>query len=624
MPSRRASRVRRALTAVAALQFVLAAASSDAAVRHVVVLQSLERGNLVLDSFSGNLRVDISRGSSEPVTFSQFAVNLLGLEESRGEAMVEYLRAVFVGRARPDLVVTVGGPAAEFARKYRPRLFPDSPLLLAAVDQRFVDSAPATDNETAVPVRNDIGGILDDILQLFPATSNVFVVLGSGELSRFWRSELEHDFQRFRGRLSFTYSDSLPYAEILRRVAVLPPRSAIFYLTFDTDRHGGVFPEERALADLYAAANAPLFASQDRQLGHGIVGGKLMPIDALERSTAGVALRILGGESPSHIRMPAQTVGPPVFDWRELNRWGVSESRLPPHSIVRFREPGARERYRWVIVGALVAMLLQAFLIAGLLVNRARRRDAERSLRENVAALEAARRALSNLSGRLMSAQEQERTRLARELHDDIGQRMSLLAMDLARLRDTLPDDVDAQGQARELHEGVVSLGQDVQGISHRLHSSKIDLLGLAAAAGILCKEVARRHDLRIEYRHDGIPDPLAAEVATSLFRVLQEALSNAVKHSRAGRCQVALTGTSGELTLLVSDDGRGFDSAAALAGQGLGLVSMQERLRLVNGDLAIESRIGGGTTVRARVPVVRVPTREDQPSAPARPSTSA
>ena len=620
------SAIRRALCCRAAtlLLPLLAATSSEAAVRHVVLLQSLERGNLALDFFSGNFRVDIDQGSSEPVTFSQFVVNPLGFEESPGAAMAEYLRVAFVGRPRPDLVVTVGGPAAAFARRYRPRLFPDSPLLFAAVDERFLESAPLADNETAVPVRNDMAGIVDDILQLFPSTSNVFVVLGSGELSRFWRSELEREFQRFRGRVSFTYSDHMPFAEILQRVSALPPHSAVFYLTFDTDRQGGAYPEERVLSDLYAAANAPLFANQDRQLGHGIVGGKLMPIDALGRVTAAVALRIMNGESPARVRMPVQTAGPPVFDWRQLDRWRVNEGRLPPQSVVRFREPGAWQRYRWVIVSAAVAMLIQALLIAGLLVNRTRRRDAERSLRENVAALEAARRALSSLSGRLMSAQEQERTRLARELHDDIGQRVSFLAMDLAQLRDTLPDDVDAQGQARELQEAVVSLGKDLQGISHRLHSSKIDLLGLAGAAASLCKELAGRHGLRIEYAHDGVPDALAADVATSLFRVLQEALANAVKHSRAGRCRVALTGSNGDLTLVVSDDGRGFDTAAALGGHGLGLVSMQERLRLVNGDLAIESGAGSGTTVRARVPATRPAPLEAHPAAPAAPPTTA
>jgi signal transduction histidine kinase len=287
-----------------------------------------------------------------------------------------------------------------------------------------------------------------------------------------------------------------------------------------------------------------------------------------------------------------------------LERWGVSETRLPPGSVVRFRAPGAWQRFKWVIVPAVSALVAQALLIAALLVNRAKRRRAEHSLRENVADLQAARRVLSNLSGRLMHAQEEERRHIARELHDDLGQRMSLLAFDAAQLRATLSDDAHAQGHARGLHEAVIALGRDVQAISHRLHSSKIDVLGLPVAAESFCRELASRHALRVEYAHEDVPAPLPDGAAISLFRVLQEALTNAVKHSRAERCRVLLRGTDGELTLEVTDDGRGFDAAAALNGHGLGLISMQERLKLVNGEVVIESKAGAGTTVRATVPL--------------------
>jgi hypothetical protein len=194
-----------------------------------------------------------------------------------------------------------------------------------------------------------------------------------------------------------------------------PPDSAIFYLTVDTDANGGAHPEDRVLSDLHAVANAPLFATLDRQLGHGIVGGRLMVTAELGHVAADVALRILRGESPGRIRTPVQMAGPPVFDWRELERWGVDENRLPPGSIVRFQEAGAWQRFKWIIVAAVSALLAQAGLIAALLFNRGRRRRAEQSLRENVADLETARGSLSQLSGRLMVAQEQERTRLARE-----------------------------------------------------------------------------------------------------------------------------------------------------------------------------------------------------------------
>jgi signal transduction histidine kinase len=349
-----------------------------------------------------------------------------------------------------------------------------------------------------------------------------------------------------------------------------------------------------------------------------VIGGRMLMIDGLGRVAAKAALHLLNGQSPQTVEAHLRRTGPPTFDWRELQRWGVKESQLPPGSIVRYQELGVWQRFKWIIITCASALIGQALLIGALLVNRAKRRRAEQSLQEHVADLKSARAALSQLSGRLMEAHEQERSRLARELHDDVGQRISFLAMDVAQLRERLPSDVaDAQGQATALQEAVVGLGRDVQEISHRLHSSKIDLLGLSAAASSFCKELASRHDLKVEYVDENVPSSLPEGVAISLFRVLQEALSNAVKHSGARRYQVMLRGVDGELKLEVIDDGRGFDVAAAVNGQGLGLISMQERLNLVNGNVLIESKFGAGTTVRASVPLPPVAVTGAQSTLP-------
>jgi signal transduction histidine kinase len=214
-----------------------------------------------------------------------------------------------------------------------------------------------------------------------------------------------------------------------------------------------------------------------------------------------------------------------------------------------------------------------------------------------------------------MEAQEQERARLARELHDDVNQRMSFLAIELAQLRSTLPDSAaDARGQMGALYDGVVALGRDIQAISHRLHSSKLAHVGLATAAASFCSEASTRHDLKIEFVHEHVPADLPEGVAVSLFRVLQESVSNVVKHSGVRRCMVTLRGVEDRVRLDVIDDGRGFEVDAALTGLGLGLISMQERLRLVHGDLVVESSTGAGTAVRASVPV-RAPADDDAAS---------
>jgi signal transduction histidine kinase len=482
---------------------LLCAGSGEAAPRHVLVLQSLERGNLTLDSFTGNVRVDIDQRSPERVTFTEMVVNPSGFDASPEAAILDYLQAAFAGRHQPDLVMTVGGPAAAFARQHRPRLFPETPLLLAAVERRFVEGAPLGGNETAVAVANDFPGVVEDILQVFPETRNVYVVMDPGPLGSFWRPRLEGEFASFRGRVAFDWWDSLSLGDIVQRAASLPPRSAIFFINFKTDARGGPYPEERVLAELRATASAPLFALQSTQLGHGIVGGRLMAIDELGRRTADVALRILDGESPAGHRPPPQTRGAPVYDARELKRWGVDEDRLPPGSTVLYRDPGVWERFKWAIVLGSAVLIAQAALIGGLLVSRAKRQRAEDSLRRSVADLEAARGTLSKLSRRLMEAQEQERSRIARELHDDVSQRVSFLAMDAARLRETVPGaSPGLRGEMGELYDSLITLSRDIQSISHRLHTSKVEYLGLPAAARSLCDDVAARHLVQIQYSH--------------------------------------------------------------------------------------------------------------------------
>ena len=176
------------------------------------------------------------------------------------------------------------------------------------------------------------------------------MVIGSGAIGKFWRHRLEEEFSRFQGRLTFVWSDDLSLQEILRRCSTLPENSAIFFLTLGTDATGVAYADERVLADLHATANAPLFSAHDVYLGSGIVGGRLMPIEAITRRMTDSAYRILNGASPSDVKVPPQVPGQPKFDWRELQRWGIPESRLPPGSLVQFRGPTLWSQYSGTVL----------------------------------------------------------------------------------------------------------------------------------------------------------------------------------------------------------------------------------------------------------------------------------
>jgi len=203
---------------------VIVAASSEAQtpVKQVLILQSLDRGNLVLDQFTGEFRINLDQRVARAVNVVQVVVGQRGFVTAPEQAVVDYIRSMYADRLPPDLIVTTGGPAAVFGRKHRQELFPGRPLLFASVDQRFLRGAPLGENETAVSVVNDFPRLIDDILRVLPDTRQVFMVVGSGDIGRFWRQELETGFARFQGRVTFVWSDEMSLADILHRVASLP------------------------------------------------------------------------------------------------------------------------------------------------------------------------------------------------------------------------------------------------------------------------------------------------------------------------------------------------------------------------------------------------------------------
>ncbi len=212
--------------------------------------------------------------------------------------------------------------------------------------------------------------------------------------------------------------------------------------------------------------------------------------------------------------------------------------------------------------------------------------------------------ALSSVNRRLIRAQEEERIRIARDLHDDIGQRLALFAIRLSQLQEySAVSPSDLPSHIGQMQQELEDLSSGVQNLSHELHSSKLDYLGVAPAMRSWCKEFGQKQNLEIDFESNHVPNSVPPEVALSLFRVLQEALHNAAKHSGVKHFNVQLRANLEEINLTVNDLGVGFDTEATVQGQGLGLISMRERLRLVNGDLTIESQPKCGTTIYARVP---------------------
>lgn len=212
---------------------------------------------------------------------------------------------------------------------------------------------------------------------------------------------------------------------------------------------------------------------------------------------------------------------------------------------------------------------------------------------------------VGGIGRRLIEAHEEERAWIARELHDDVNQRLALLAIELQRTKDIVPEsEVQIRERIDQTRANLMQITNDVQALSRRLHSSKLEYLGITAAANSFCKELADRYKVTVNFSNSNVPQTLPNEISLCLFRVLQEALQNAVKHSGAEQFKVELYGTADSLHLKVSDSGKGLDWRNVMNGRGLGLISMKERLQLIKGRFSIHSEAGHGTTISACVPL--------------------
>ena len=538
-------------------------------------------------------RTELAKRLGEPVDLHEVPL-LTGRNGASPEdaPFIDYLLGLFPQRP-PDLVVTIGGPALRLAQRQRHRLFPQAPMLFASADQRHVQEAALTANDTVVAFKIDFPALIENILEVLPETTQVALVLGASPPDKYWAEELRREFQPFMHRINFVWFNQLSFEEMKQRVAALPPRSAILFGTLLVDAAGVPHVREVALKGLHTAANAPLFGIYSEQLGQGVVGGRFISYPEVGRNAADVAVRILRGETPSAIRTPPLTAGKPVYDSRELQRWGISEASLPAGSVVQFREPTVWQQYGTYITAGITIFALQSALIVTLFWQRARRRRAEY---EAVA-----------LSGRLLTVHENERRRLARELHDDVTQRLAALAIEAARVDSGT--GAPTEGGTRSIRDGLVKLSEDVHALSYRLHPSVIDDLGLVEALKAECDRVARAGSVSVDVKAREIPQKLPQDTALCLFRIAQEALRNVARHAKASAVEVSLAPMDGGLQLAVSDNGAGFDPAGDAGRHSLGHASMRERVHLLGGEVDIESTPGRGTTVIAWVPLQAAPS---------------
>ena len=515
-------------------------------------------------------------------------------------ALAEYIRVKYRGH-HIDVVITIADEATRFALKYRDELFPGAPIVFGGLYQP--DEATRTGSGGMTGIRTGVayGKTIDAALAMQPDTQRVYVIANSPSpaIVTMARAELA-DYAK---RIPLTYLAAPTVTALLDAVRAVPPHSIIVYIWHPGTELGNLVYTDAIAGQVAAASPVPVFGTSDLYLGWGVVGGVVRHTEDTGIRIGELAAEIVNGARAADLPIEVSPLVP-MFDERQLRRWNIAASTLPAGADVRFREPTMWEAYRAYIIGALVVIAAQLALIGGLLTQRSRRRKAEAIVRAREAMLRRTYEQTRHLAGKLLNAQEATRAAIARDLHDGLCQDLASVTAGLNALKGSPGEIADAATQQTisEIEEETLGVYDQIRRLSHDLHPPTLTLLGLPTALKAHCAEVQKRHGVEVAFSTDGAVGRLDPDMEISFFRIAQEALRNSLVHGHAHHVAVSLARSNGHIELTVTDDGRGFDVAAArTSASGLGLMSMDERAHVFGGDVRVESGADRGTTIRVR-----------------------
>jgi signal transduction histidine kinase len=572
--------------------------------KRVLLLHSFGRDFAPWSEYARTFRDELNQQSPDPIDLYEASLATARFPDEEEGPFVEYLRVLFAKR-RLDLVVAIGSPAVGFIQRHRQELFPSIPAVYTGVERRRVSYATLTANDAVVAINNDFAAVVENILHLLPETPDIVVVIGNSPIEKFWTEQLRIAFRPFEKRVKFTWFNDLSFEEMLKRAATLPRRSAIFFALLSVDAAGVPHEAGKALDRLCAVADVPVFSESSVFFGRGIVGGPLNSITALSREAASVSVRIMGGESPGSIKTTPIGFSAPRYDWRELQRWNISENQLPVGSEVVFRVPGMWEQYRSQVTVGLAVLLLQAVVISWLLFERSRRRKAEEE-----AGLR--RREVVRLN-RVVTANVLSSS-IAHELNQPLGAILSnteaaqiLLKSnppDLTQIGDILGDIVRDEQRASEIIVGLRNLLNN----RNETDLQYFDLNDtVQEVVRIVAPEAARRKiALTTECTPDALPvrsDPIhLQQVMLNLAMNGMDAMEGCEAGTRNLKIRTQQNPESGTVEVTVADSGKGipeenltsiFDAffTTKPQGTGLGLPIARTIIQTYGGTIWAENR---------------------------------
>lgn len=564
--------------------------------KSVLLLYSHQTNAPIIADWDRGIRRALAAGFPEGIRIETEHLDL-GREEDDEyqDLLVDLLRKKHADK-RFDLVVPVYVHSFRFVVKHRD-LFHNAPVVFCSVPEAVVRESNGLKQTTGVLFTLDFVETVNLARELFPTARNLVVISGAHKEEQMLRKWAEVSLAKCEDELKIDHISGVPLPRLCNDLASLDAESIVLVLSHDGDTEGNTNVTVDSVKDISQHSGAPVFGVYDTPLGFGILGGKLASAETQGAMAGELAVRVLNGEEPDQIPWIGLDSNRYMFDARQLLRWKIAEDQLPLGSQVQFKELTFWDQYGGYLVALAGTIAIQSLVIAALVVNRSRRLRAEHSLR-------ASRTQARDLAGKLISAQEDERKRLARELHDDLSQRLAASAITAGKLERESEPISGAREGLTQLKQDLIDISEDVHRISRQIHPAILDDLGMADALRSECDRLTDRNGIPVTFRCGELPDDLPNNLTLCLYRIAQEALWNAIKHAQSERIEVTLSADVESIHLEILDRGIGFDTRAVNGKAGLGLASMNERARLNGGKLKIISAPQQGTVVAADLPL--------------------
>jgi signal transduction histidine kinase len=598
---------------IALIVLVSAPVAAPSATRHVVMLfdERLEFPGLAnteaefvrtLNSNSPD-RIETYR---EPMDLSRFD------SETYRTLLKDYLRAKYANK-KIDVVLAVFGPALEFLLKHGDAIFPGTPIVFCGIEKKALDGLSLPPHVGGILLNREFAPTLELALKLHPQTKQVVVVAGTSEFDTRLLNWARQDFSAYESQLTFTYLTTLPLQKLLTELSELPPHTIVLITTLFRDGAGESFVPHNVVPLVSDAASAPLYGFLDQYLGRGIVGGSLYSSSTQGMEAAKLVLQVLDGSERLRLPLVEVSSNKVMFDWRQMQRWGISESRLPPGSEILFRNPTAWEQYRGYILAVIAAILIQSALIFWLLYEQRRRQRAEVLARNTMSELTHVNRVAT--VGQLSAS-------IAHEIRQPLA---AILANAQAAVRWLEKANVK---EVLESLNGIVKEGHRASDIITNLRAmfkhdvqekTLVDINKLVLSVLALVQIDLQKHEIELQTQlDDRIPEVLGNQV--QLQQVISNLVMNAIESMSSSQTRLLRIKTelsqSNTAHVSIEDTGTGIKPSdvdrvfkpmftTKARGMGMGLSICQSIIENHDGRIWVSPRANGGSIFQFELPTV-------------------